>query len=151
MICPEDDGLYQEMQDQIKFAWRKRERYTLWKNVTRMVLLILSAAITLISGWDATHQDKISVFLMSTEMSEGHVILIMSTMITFITAVEALFKYSDKSNTYHLMHFEFKTLQRKMCYDYEKDAAFFKTQKDEYFKQYQDILSSQKDLIEKQS
>ncbi|MDX2359972.1 MAG: SLATT domain-containing protein [Crocinitomicaceae bacterium] len=148
MKCPEEDGLYQEIQSQIAFIFRKKERYTRWKNFARISLLVLSAIITLVAGWDATQSDPVSVSVSSFHLSEGHVILILSTLVTFLTAIEAFFKYSDKASTYGLMHFEFRTLQRKMCYDFEKDAELFTNSKDEYFKTYQDILSSQKELID---
>lgn len=148
MKCPEEDGLYQEIEGQIKFIFRKKERFTKWKNFSRVSLLLLSAIITLVSGWDATQSDKVSIAVSSFHLSEGHVILILSTMLTFLTAIEAFFKYSDKASTYGLMHFEFRTLQRKMCYDFEKDSELYTNSKDEYFKSYQDILSSQKELID---
>jgi hypothetical protein len=148
MKCPEEDGLYQEIEGQIRFIFHKKERFTKWKNFSRVSLLLLSAIITLVSGWDATQTDQVSVAVSSFHLSEGHVILILSTMLTFLTAIEAFFKYSDKASTYGLMHFEFRTLQRKMCYDFEKDADLFTSSKDEYFKTYQEILSSQKDLID---
>lgn len=148
MKCPEEDGLYQEIQSQIKFIYLKKQRYTNWKNFSRVSLLVLSAIITLVSGWDATQSDKVSVAISNFHLSEGHVILILSTLVTFLTAIEAFFKYSDKASTYGLMHFEFRTLQRKMCYDFEKDEELFTNSKDDYFKNYQEILSSQKDLID---
>ncbi|MFT5819252.1 MAG: hypothetical protein ACI8ZM_000475 [Crocinitomix sp.] len=143
-----DDGLYQEIKNQIMFIFRKKERFTRWKNISRISLLVLSALITLVSGWDATQTDEISMSISNFHLSEGHVILILSTFVTFLTAIEAFFKYSDKASTYGLMHFEFRSLQRKMSYDFEKDPELYKTNKDEYFKTYQDILSSQKDLID---
>ena len=148
MKCPEDDGLFQEIEAQIAFIFHKKERFTHWKNFSRISLLLLSALITLVSGWDATQDDQFSVTLSSFQISEGHLILILSTLLTFLTAMEAFFKYSDKASTYGLMHFEFRTLQRKMCYDFEKDPELFNSSKDEYFKTYQEILSSQKELID---
>ena len=148
MKCPEEDGLFQEIQSQIIFIFQKKERYTHWKNFSRISLLSLSAIITLVAGWDATQTDKISITISNFDMSEGHVILILSTLVTFLTAIEAFFKYSEKASTYGLMHFEFRTLQRKMCYDFEKDPELFEDSKDNYFKTYQDILSSQKELID---
>jgi hypothetical protein len=148
MKCPEEDGLYQEIQSQIAFIFHKKERFTHWKNFSRISLLVLSAIITLVSGWDATQTDKVSVAVSSFHLSEGHVILILSTLVTFLTAIEAFFRYSDKASTYGLMHFEFRTLQRKMCYDFEKDPNIFNESKDQYFASYQEILSSQKDLID---
>ena len=148
MKSPEEDGLYQEIEGQIKFIFFKKERFTRWKNFSRISLLLLSAIITLVSGWDATQSDKVSVAVSNFHLSEGHVILILSTLLTFLTAIEAFFKYSDKATTYGLMHFEFRTLQRKMCYDYEKSVELYAEKKDEYFATYQEILSSQKDLID---
>lgn len=148
MKCPEDDGLYQEIQGQIAFIYRKKERFTHWKNFSRISLLLLSAMITMVSGWDATQDDQVSVAVSQFHLSEGQVILFLSTLLTFLTAIEAFFKYSDKASTYGLMHFEFRTLQRRMCYDFEKDPELFKETKDAYFKDYQEILSSQKDLID---
>ncbi len=147
MKCPEEDGLYQEIQSQILFIFTKKAKYTYWKNFSRISLLVLSAIITLVSGWDATQMDQVSVVVSSFQISEGHVILILSTLVTFLTAIEAFFKYSDKASTYGLIHFEFRTLQRKMCYDFEKDPDLYKTNKDGYFKTYQEILGSQKELI----
>jgi hypothetical protein len=145
---PQDDGLYDEIQGQIFKILHKRQRYTLWKNVTRITLLILAALITLISGWDATSDDKMAVAISQFNLTEGHIILILSTLVTFITAMEALFRYSDKSTTYGVMLFDFRTLRRKMCYDFEKDPNLYAESKDNYFKEYQEILASQKDLIE---
>lgn len=148
MKYPEDDGLFDELQKQIFFILHKKQRYTLWKNVTRLTLLILSALITIISGWDATQSDKISEAIIGSEFTQDHMVLIMSTMVTLITAVEALFKYTDKSNTYTLMMYEFRSLERRMCYDYEKDPELYLANKDGYFQEYQEILRSQKDLID---
>jgi len=148
MDCPKEDGLFREITLQVLFLLQKKHRYTYWKNSTRIILLVLSAIITLVSGWDATQTDKISMTISNFDLSEGHVILILSTLVTLITAVEAFFRYTDKANTYSLMHFEFRALQRRMCYDFEKDPELYKASKDEYFKQYQDILSSQRDLFE---
>jgi len=148
MKYPEEDGLYKEIQKRILFIFSRKIKYTYWKNFSRLSLLVLSAIITLVSGWDATQTDKISVVVSNFRLSEGHVILILSTLVTLMTAIEAFFKYSDKASTYGLIHFEFRSLQLKMRYDFEKSPDLYKKNKDEYFKTYQEILSSQKELIE---
>ncbi|MDG1334338.1 MAG: hypothetical protein P8P74_18535 [Crocinitomicaceae bacterium] len=116
--------------------------------MTRVVLLIASALITLISGWDATQTDRVSTVISRSEFTDVHMVLILSTFVTFVTAMEAFFKYTDKSNTYTLMTYEFRSLKRRMCYDFEKDLELYAANKDDYFKEYQEILRSQKDLID---
>ncbi len=143
-----EDGLYQEIRSQILFIFQRKERFARWRNFSRITLLALSALITLISGWDATEMDKLSIDISSFHLAEGHVILILSTVVTFLTAVEAFFRYSEKASTYALMHYEFRALQRKMRYDFEKDPNLYENNKDEYFKTYQEILASQKELID---
>lgn len=146
MQCPEDDGLHKELETQIFKIRHKKQRYTLWKNITRVVLLVLAAFITLISGWNIL-DDNLSL-MFSFSISQDHMILILSTIITLLTAMEALFKYSDKSTTYGVMLFELRNLKRKICYDFEKNPDLYFKNKDDHFNEYQEILKSQKELIE---
>ena len=148
MQCPED-GLSEEIDQQIAKIKHKKNRYTLWKNITRLVLLVLGAEITLVSGWSEGSDDSISFFgVQGMDISEGHLILILSTIITLITAVEALFKFSDKSTTYGIMLFELRNLKRDICFDFERDPAQYQQNKVDHFNRYQEILKSQKELIE---
>jgi hypothetical protein len=148
MQCPKEDGLYKELAHYIDKIKRKKGSYTYWKNSTRMILLLLGACITLIAGWNITMNDKISLMVSTWDISEGHMTLILSTIITLITAIEALFKFSEKATTYGVMLFELRNLRRKICYDFEKDPALYLANKDAHFNDYQEILKSQKELIE---
>lgn len=128
------EPLYLHIQEEINKTERKGDFYRALFYSSRIIQILLGAAVTLIAGlWQNTNA-----------------LLITGTAITCITAVETLFHFEDKKSTYKVILFELREIRSEIIYLLlqkpkldEKDLAYF-------FQKYKGIKATARELIEKE-
>ncbi|MEA5428482.1 hypothetical protein [Arcicella lustrica] len=126
------------MIDRIK---SKKNRYLILYRTTRVLIFILGAMISILSG---TKSKLIEIYCFNPE----HFILVISISITVFTAIESLFGFRDKGKGNNMLLYELRRLRDRICFDYSKNSDIYNWKRDEYFKEYQKLLEAQKLMIE---
>lgn len=135
----ENDFLYQDIDSRIESIKRKKNLYIVLYRITKIIVFLAGASITILTGWKMATECKINT---------NNYILVISAFITVSAAIEGLFNFKDKGKSYDVFLFDLRRLRDKICFDYVKNPNLYENNKDEHFKEYQAILLSQKSIIE---
>lgn len=130
--------LYREIEEAILRIKKKKKRYVFFHKVIKILLLIAGGAITVLTGWKFA----------PTQSIDPNVILLLSSAITIVAAIESLFDTRDKAMGYTVLLFELRKLRDTLCFNYEMSKDQFDKEIANYQKAYEDILASQKTIIE---
>ena len=136
-----DDIVYQDVEKMIDRIKSKKNRYLILYRTTRVLIFILGAMISILSG---TKSKLIEIYCFNPE----HFILVISISITMFTAIESLFGFRDKGKGNNMLLYELRRLRDRICFDYSKNSDIYNWKRDEYFKEYQKLLEAQKLMIE---
>ena len=134
-----DDLLYKDLKSRIKKIRKKKTRYIVLHRATKVIVFLAGASITILTGWKMTEGSK---------FDPDNYILVISACIAVFAAVDGLFNFKDKGRSYDIFLFELRRLRDKLCFNYTRNQDVYKEKKDAHFKDYQDILESQKSIIE---
>jgi hypothetical protein len=136
-----EDPFYLQIQREINRIETKAKIYTALFYTVRIIQIILTGAITVLSG------------LSIDDDSHKVLILILAAVVTLITAVDTLFQLDAKKNTYKLVLFEFRSIRAELVYNHIKantvndgnqtDAK----EKSELFEKYRKANAYARDLI----
>ncbi|TWV95128.1 SLATT domain-containing protein [Chitinophaga pinensis] len=135
----DNDLLYSDIELRIDSIKNKKRLYTVLYRTTKVFTFIAGASITVLTGWKISGGDK---------PNHDNVILIISTGIALLAALEGLFNFRDKGRNYDALLFDLRRLRDRICYDFMKGAASYEANKDAHFEEYQKILQAQKTIIE---
>lgn len=134
------DFLYDDIEKRIEHIKRKKNTYIILFRITKIIVFIAGAMITIMTGW--------KIISAEIEFNPDNYILVISAGITLLAAIEGLFNFRDKGKSYDVLLFELRRLRDRICFDYVKGPAVYEQNKNEYFLQYQAILNSQRSIIE---
>ncbi len=134
-----NDLLYHDIKSRIDNIRTKKNRYIVLHRATKVIVFLAGASITILTGWKMTEGSK---------FDPDNYILVISACIAIFAAVDGLFNFKDKGKSYDFFLFELRRLRDKICYDYSKNPDLYKENKDVHFNKYQEILQSQKSIIE---
>lgn len=134
------DLLYYDIEERIDSIKRKKDVYLFLYRATKIVVFIAGATVTVLTGWE--------IFNKKEEFHPENYVLVISASITVLAAIEGLFSFKDKGKSNDLLLFELRRLRDRICYDYTKGELIYKENRDQHFLKYQEILESQKAIIE---
>ena len=135
----QSDFLYQDIESRIDSIKKKKNVYIILYRITKVIVFVAGALITILIGWKMTGGCK---------FNPDNSVLIISACIAVFSAVEGLFNFKDKGKSYDVFLFDLRRLRDKICFDYVKDPNLYEKNKDDHFREYQEILKSQKSIIE---
>jgi len=134
-----DDLLYKDLKSRIDKIRKKKNMYIVLHRTSKVIVFLAGASITILTGWKMTEGSK---------FYPDNDILVISACIAVFAAVDGLFNFKDKGRSYDFFLFDLKELRNEICFDYTRNPDLYKENKDVYFETYQDILQSQKSIIE---
>ncbi len=143
----DDDPLYQDIESKIDSIKNKKNLYLIFYRVTKVVVFMAGASITILTGLKISsnlNEETIE----SLKVNFDNYVLALSAFVTFLAATEGLFSFKDKGKSYDVFLFDLRRLRDRICYDYLKGPEVYAQNKDEHFRKYQEILESQKSIIE---
>lgn len=136
-----EDPFYLQIQREINRIERKAKTYTGLFYTIRIIQIILTGAITVLSGL-SIDDDSYKVL-----------ILVLAAVVTLITAIDTLFQLDAKKNTYKLVLFEFRSIRAELVYNHIKSNAQNAgsqtdvKEKSELFEKYRKANAYARDLI----
>jgi hypothetical protein len=134
-----EDPFYLQIQREINRIETKAKTYTALFYTIRIIQIVLTGAITVLSG------------LSIDDDSHKVLILILAAVVTLITAVDTLFQLDAKKNTYKLVLFEFRSIRAELVYNHIKvnapNAGGLMYEKSELFEKYRKANAYARDLI----
>lgn len=135
-----EDPFYLQIQREINRIERKAKTYTALFYTVRIIQIVLTGAITVLSG------------LSIDDDSHKVLILVLAAVVTLITAVDTLFQLDAKKNTYKLVLFEFRSIRAELVYNHIKantpdDGSHTGEGKFELFEKYRKANAYARDLI----
>lgn len=133
------DRLYIDVDFQIDKIKSKKNRYVITYRFSQILVFVLGAVITIIAGWSNANN-------LPFDSKNG--ILIISSSVTVMVAIQGLFDLKDKAWSYDILTYELRKLRSRMAFDFHKDPEQYKKSYEEYFVEFQRILESQKGIIE---
>ena len=136
----EQDLLYRDLESRIDSIKSKQRLYNILHKTTRIVVFFAGAAITILTGWRITN--------VRCNFNPDNAVLIISTCITLLAALEGLFAFKDKGKSYDIFLFELRRLRDRICFDYINNPDIYKKNRENHFNEFQKILESQKAIIE---
>lgn len=142
-----DDLLYNDVEEVISRIKRKKNTYLIAYRLTKAVVFLLGASITVVTGWKAAGEPDTSVLTKISAQANNY-ILVVSAAISLLAALEGLFNFKDKGKSYDILLFELRRLRDRICFDFITDPKEYEENKNTRFKEYQMILQSQKSIIE---
>jgi hypothetical protein len=134
-----NDLLYKDLKSRIDKIRKKKNRYIVLHRATKVIVFLAGASITILTGWKMTEGRK---------FDPDNYILVISACIAVFAAVDGLFNFKDKGRSYDFFLFELRRLRDKICFEYTKRPDLYNEKKDAHFIEYQEILQSQKSIIE---
>lgn len=136
-----ENEFYILIENEVNRINRKSDRYRNVFYYSRIGLIVLSAVISILSGWQADEDVNKNLAL--------NFILILGVLTTVITAIDSLFQTETKKNVYKLMLVELREIRSEIVYTHEfhKEELDLKI-KTVLFPKYQNIMSYAKTLIE---
>jgi hypothetical protein len=136
-----EDPFYLQIQREINRIETKAKTYTALFYTIRIIQIVLTGAITVLSG------------LSIDDDSHKVLILILAAVVTLITAVDTLFQLDAKKNTYKLVLFEFRSIRAELVYNHIKantvndGSQTDAKEKSELFEKYRKANAYARDLI----
>lgn len=139
-----DDPFYFQIQREINRIESKSETYSIIFYLIRISQIVLTAAISVISGW----ADDICNPTAWT--------LCIGVFVTAITAIDTLFQIEAKRNTYKLILFELRTIRSEFVYKYIQLSTVNDSKvkedilqkfREQLFEKYRNANSYARDLI----
>src|SRR5688500_16585801 len=95
-----NEPIYTHIKSEIDRTEKKSDAYRAMFYVSRMIQILLAAAVTVISGlWEKD------------DPPATQVLLIIGTLIAIVTAIETLFQFEAKKSTYKLILFELREIR----------------------------------------
>ena len=135
------DPFYLQIQREINRIETKAKTYTALFYTIRIIQIILTGAITVLSGLSIEGDDHKGL------------ILILAAIVTLITAIDTLFQLDAKKNTYKLVLFEFRSIRAELVYNHIKantpnaGSQIDAREKSELFEKYRKANAYARDLI----
>ncbi|MDW8851661.1 SLATT domain-containing protein [Flavobacterium sp. MMLR14_040] len=136
-----DDLLYYDIEKRIDSIKGKKNINIFLFRLTKIIVFIAGATVTVITGWRITNSDLIN-------FNPDNYVLIISAAITVLAAIEGLFNFKDKGKSNNLLLFELRRLRDRICFDFDKNPDIYEKNKEAHFLNFQEILESQKVIIE---
>ncbi|MEA5429236.1 SLATT domain-containing protein [Arcicella lustrica] len=139
-----DDPFYFQIQREINRIESKADTYTWMFYLIRITQIILTSAITFISG------------LADTICNSSAWTLFIGALVTAITAIDTLFQVEAKKNTYKLVLFELRTIRAEFVYkfiqlsktnDSKLKEEILQKFREQLFEKYRNANSYARDLI----
>jgi hypothetical protein len=136
-----EDPFYLQIQREINRIETKAKTYTALFYTIRIIQIILTGGITVLSG------------LSIDDDSHKALILVLAAVVTLITAIDTLFQLDAKKNTYKLVLFEFRSIRAELVYNHIKANAhntggqIDTKEKGELFEKYRKANAYARDLI----
>ena len=127
--------LYKALESLIARIKQKKNRYVNGYMATKAIIFIGGATITILTGWQGSNGDV------------SNYILIISTVITLLAALEGLFNLKDKAKNYDLLLFDLRRLRDRMVFENHANNGLTENNK-KYFEEYTEIIQAKKDMIE---
>ncbi len=143
-ILKSSDILYQDILSKIDGLKKKKNIYNILYRSTKVVVILIGASITTVSGWQIAGSGSFTIFSFTPE----NYILLSSAILTVLAAFEGLFNFRDKGKSYDLFLFELRRLRDKISFDYMKGTEIYEKNKESNFQNFQTIMASQKTIIE---
>lgn len=134
-----EDPFYLQIQREINRIETKAKTNTALFYTIRIIQIILTGAITVLSGLSIDDDD-----------SHKALILVIAAVVTLITAIDTLFQLDAKKNTYKLVLFEFRSIRAELVYNHIKanaQDAGSQIDKSELFEKYRKANAYARDLI----
>ena len=135
----ETDALYADIETRIDGINAKKNLYTLFFRFSKIAIFVGGALITIFTGWKNGG--------LADDVLRNRV-LIISASISMLAALEGLFALREKGKSYDMLLFDLRRLRDRICYDYIKSPEEYAKNRDLHFQKYQEILESQKAIIE---
>lgn len=133
--------LYNHLASKIERVDGKADRVRTYYYLARIILIVVGAAVTLISGWNG-EEVKASRCALNALLGLG---VITST----ITAFDALFQVETKKNTYRLMVVEIREIRSEFVYLHDnKTPDIDNIVKDKLFPKFQSVMAYAKSLLD---
>lgn len=127
------EPLYRYIQDEIDRSERKSDMFRALFYASRVLQIILAAAITVIAG--------------TSDGKENGSLLLLGASITIITGIETLFQFELKSSTYKLILFELREIRAEIVHRLLKKDALEDEDLDHFFQKYRAVKGSARDMI----
>lgn len=135
-----DHPFYLQIQREINHADEKSDYYRGLFYGIRIGLIAIASTITIASGWKGASNPE-CIF---------NLLLILGALTTAITAIDTLFQFETKKNTYKLMLVELREIRSEVVFYNSKGENELKDRIDSHlFPKYQTIMAYSKNLIEK--
>lgn len=137
-----EDPFYLQIQREINRIETKAKTYTALFYLIRIIQIVLTGAITVLSGLSIDDDNSNKVL-----------ILILAAVVTLITAIDTLFQLDAKKNTYKLVLFEFRSIRAELVYNHIKSNTENDVnqvgikEKNELFEKYRKANAYARDLI----
>lgn len=135
----DSDLFYQDLELRIDSIKSKKNKYIILYRATKIIVFVAGVLITILTGWKMYNNDK---------FDPDNYVLVISSCVTFLAAIEGLFSFKDKGKSYDFLLFDLRRLRDRICFDYLKGADVYIMNKDRHFEEYQKILETQKSIIE---
>lgn len=135
----DNDLLYSDIESRIDSIKRKKQIYTVFYRMTKVITFLAGAAITILTGWKISAEVK---------PDNDNIVLMISASLTMLAALEGLFNFRDKGRSYDVLLFDLRRLRDRICYDFMKSPKLYEENRDLHFEEYQRILQAQKSIIE---
>ena len=134
-----NDLLYKGIESEIDHIRTKKTKYIVLHRTTKVIIFLAAGSITILTGWKMTDG--------STFRADNY-ILVISACIAALAGVDGLFNFKDKGKSYDVFLFKLRRLRDKICFEYTSSPRLYHEKKDAHFKEYQEILESQRSIIE---
>lgn len=137
-----EHNFYKQLQCDIDRVDSKADRFRAIYYLLRTFLVIVGAAITIVSGWNGENFQAGRCALNS--------LLVLGVLSTVTTAFDALFQVETKKNTYRLMLVELREIRSEFVYLHDNNVSDIDTiVKSKLFPKYQSVMAYAKSLLEK--
>lgn len=140
-----DDPFYFQIQREINIVEKKTKVYTGMFYLIRIAQILLTGAITIISGLNDFICYSSSIWT-----------LVIGTLVTAITAIDTLFQVETKKNTYKLVLFELRAIRAEFVYhfiqlisigDVELRESALQKIREQLFEKYRNAKAYARDII----
>lgn len=130
------DPFYLQIQKEISRIELKSDRYTFLFYLMRLTQIIITGAITIISGFEIDNIDR------------SITILILGAAVTGVISIDTLFQIETKKNTYKLVLFDLRAIRADLVFNKMEDDLNEKEYSNKYFfEKYKRTLAYGRDLI----
>jgi hypothetical protein len=116
----------------------KSDWYKKWFYGMRISFIVITGAITILSGWQSV--DSKSILL--------NIILLLGAIITALTSCDTLFQIETKKNVYKLMKVELKEVRNEVNLHLDEPERLLKLIEEVLYPKYLNIMSYSKVFIE---